>query len=200
MTTRIFTGTVVDAVIEATHQADMVSHSQVTDSIVITGDVIDTKCHHTRIVSVGTIDVWASTMTDVVQTHDMAIVETMIILVVDMSIDIEIETYRGAGLAAGQLTPGGHIAQITAGIMLAVALAVPEIVATGAMIEIDAIGLIAHEISVDELTHSNWQLPDVCVSVDKIPIVYGQVATIQAITLVASGRLRHRCAITHRQL
>jgi hypothetical protein len=38
------------------------------------------------------------------------------------------------------------------------------------------------------------------VSVDKIPIVYGQVATIQAITLVASGRLRHRCAITHRQL
>jgi hypothetical protein len=72
----------------------------------ITGDVIDTKCHHTGIVSVDTIDVWASTMIDVVQTNDTAIVEAMIILVVDMSIDIEIEIYRGAGLAAGRLTPG----------------------------------------------------------------------------------------------
>jgi hypothetical protein len=49
--------------------------------------------------------------------------------------------------------------------MITVALAVPEIVATGAMIEIDAIDLTAHEISVDELIRSNWQLPDVCVSV-----------------------------------
>jgi hypothetical protein len=150
---RISIGTVVDAVIEATHQADTVLHSQVTDSIMITGDVIDTKCRHTRIVSVDTIDVWASTMTDVVQTHDIAIAETMIILVVDVSVDIEIAIYRGAGLAAGQLTPGGHIAQITAGIMLEVALTVPEIVATGEMIAIDAIGLTAHEISVDELIH-----------------------------------------------
>lgn len=199
MTTRISTGTVVDAVIEATHQADTVLHSQVKNSIMITGDVIDTKCHHTQIVSVDTIDVWASTMIDVVQTNDTAIVEAMIILMVDMSIDIEIEIYRGAGLAAGRLTPGGHIDQITAGIMITVALAVPEIVATGAMIEIDAIDLTAHEISVDELTHSNWQLPDVCVSVGKISIVYGQVATTQDITLVASGHLRHRRAISHRQ-
>jgi hypothetical protein len=154
---------------------------------------------HTRIVSLKAIVVRASTMTDAVQTDEIANVAITISLVADMNTDIEVEINRGAGLAAGQLTPEDHIVQISAGTMLTAARAVQQIVATGALIEIDAIGLTAHENSVAGLTPSNWQLPGVCVSVDKTSIEYGQVAPIQAGPLIGNGHLRHRREIIHRR-
>ena len=137
-------------------------------------------------------------MIDMAQTDDIASVENMIILVTEMSIEIEIEIYRGADLAAGQLTPEGHIVQSSAGTMRTVALAVPEIVATGAMIEIDAVGLTEIEIPDAGLIHSRLRLPDVCVSVSRILIVCGQVDTIRATTLAGRGRLRHLLAMAQR--
>ena len=82
--------------------------------------------------------------------------------------------------------------------MLTVALAVPEIVATGAMIEIDAVGLTEIEIPDGGLIHSRLQLPDDCVNVSRIPIVSGQVDTIRATTLAGRGRLRHLLAMAQR--
>ena len=155
-------------------------------------------CHHTRIVSIHTNVVWVSTMTDTVLNDGIVIEETMIILVVDMNIDIETETYRGAGLAAGQLTPTGRFAQISVEIIHTVAHAVPVIVATGEMNEIAAIDLTEVEIPAAGLTHSKLQLPDVCVSVSRILIVCGQVDTIRATTLAGRGRLRHLLAMAQR--
>ena len=43
------------ASIAATHQAELMCNSQVTDSIVITLGQVDTKGHHNRSVSTGTV-------------------------------------------------------------------------------------------------------------------------------------------------
>ena len=85
--------------------------------------------------------------------------------------------------------------------MLPVALAVPVTVATGEMHEIDAIGLTEVEIQAAGLIHSSLQLPDVCVSVNRIPIVTvcGQDDMIRTIPLAGRGRHRHRLEIFHRQ-
>ena len=116
-----------------------------TDPIVTTCAVVTNMSHCNRGISCVVV-VRVSTMTAIVPTTETLIVETMITLVVDMNIDIEIESNRGAGLAAGQVTPGGHIAQTSAGILHAAALAVPVIVANGTMNEIDAVGLTEVEI------------------------------------------------------
>ncbi len=108
MTTR--TSTVTDSIanIAATHTAELVCNSQVTDSIVITLGLGDTKGHHNRSVSAGTIVVRDSTKTDTVMNADMVIEQIMIILAVDTTIDNEIEIFPGADRAAGQLTLEGH--------------------------------------------------------------------------------------------
>ena len=82
--------------------------------------------------------------------------------------------------------------------MLTVALAVPEIVATGEMIEVDSVGLTEIEIPDAGLIPSRLRLPDVCVSVSRILIVCGQVDTIRATTLAGRGRLRHLLAMAQR--
>ena len=98
------------ASIAATHQAELVCNSQVTDSIVITLGPVDTKGHHNRSVSVSTIVVWDSTRTDTVMNADMVIEQIMIILEVDTTIDNEIEISPGADRVADHLTQEGHTA------------------------------------------------------------------------------------------
>jgi hypothetical protein len=98
------------ASIAATHQAELMCNSQVTDSIVITLGQVDTKGHHNRRVTVSTIVVWDSTRTDTVMNADMVIEQIMIILAVDTTIDNEIEIFLGADRVADQLTQEGHTA------------------------------------------------------------------------------------------
>ena len=75
------------------HPAELVCNSQVTDPIVIKLGLVDIKGHHHCSVSAGTIVVWVSTMIDTAMNTATFIEETMIILVVDTTIDIEIEIY-----------------------------------------------------------------------------------------------------------
>ena len=98
------------ASIAATHQAELMCNSQVTDSIVITLGQVDTKGHHSHSVTVSTIVVWDSTRTDTVMNADMVIEQIMITLAVDTTIDNEIEIFPGADRVAGQLTQEGHTA------------------------------------------------------------------------------------------
>jgi len=127
------------AALAKTHHAELVCTSQVTDPVVITLGVVDTMDHHNRSVSICITVVRVSTMTDKGMNADIVSEETMIILEVDVNIDIKIETYRGAGLAAGRRTPGGHTALNSAVTLLTADPAVPVIVATGTTIEIDTI-------------------------------------------------------------
>ena len=122
-----------------------------SDPIVTTCAVVTNMSHCNRGISYVVV-VRVSTMTAIVPTTETLIVETMITLVVDMNIDIEIESNREAGLAADQLTPGGHIAQTSAEMMLAAALAVQVIDATGEMNAVDAVGLTEIEIPAAGLT------------------------------------------------
>ena len=117
-----------------------------TGPIVITLGMVDATGHDNRSVPICIVVVRVSKMTDVVMNTDRCRHRGDHDLVVDMNIDIEIETYRGAGLAASRLTQGGHIALTSAVILLAADLAVPVIVATGTTNEIDAIGLTEIEI------------------------------------------------------
>ena len=181
------------------HLAELVCSSKVTDPIVITLGMVDTKGHHNHSVSNGIIVDWVSTMIDTVMNTDTFIEETMIILVVDTTIDIEIEIYPGAGRAAGRLTPEGHTALTTAVSLHTVDPAVQAIVATGTSIEIDSIGLTEVENTAAGLTRSRSPQPDVCVSVDKISIVDGQTDTIRNRILEGIGRLRYLLAIVHRR-
>ena len=64
--------------------------------------MVDTEGHHNHRVPTGIIVDWVSTMIDTVMNTDTFIEETMIILVVDTTIDSEIEIYPGAGRAAGR--------------------------------------------------------------------------------------------------
>ena len=141
------------ASIAATHQAELMCNSQVTDSIVITLGQVDTKGHHNHGVSVSTIVVWDSTRTDTVMNADMVIEQIMITLAVDTTIDNEIEIYRGAGRAAGQLTQDRHTDLTTAVGLRTADPAVQAIVATGTRIEIDTIRLTEVETTLAGLTH-----------------------------------------------
>ena len=67
--------------------------SKVTDPIVITLGMVDTEGHHNHRFPTGINVDWVSTMIDTVMNTDTFIEETMIILVVDTTIDIEIEIY-----------------------------------------------------------------------------------------------------------
>jgi hypothetical protein len=172
-----------------------------TGPIVITLGMVDATGHDNRSVPICIVVVRVSKMTDVVMNTDRCRHRGDHDLVVDMNIDIEIETYRGAGLAASRLTQGGHIALTSAVILLAADLAVPVIVATGTTNEIDAIGLTEIEIPAAGLIRLKSPQPDACVSMGRIAIVCGQIDTVQARTLpvAGSGRLRHLLAIVHRQ-
>ncbi len=165
----------------------------------ITLGMVDTKGHHNRSVSAGTIVVWDSTKTDMVMNDDMVIEQIMIILAVDTTIDNEIEMYQGAGRAAGQLTHEGHTALPTAMSLRTADPAVQAIVATGTTIEIDAISLTEVEITLAGLTRWRSPQPDVCGSVDRISIVDGRIETFRSRTLEDIGRLRHLLAIVHRR-
>ena len=140
------------ASIAATHQAELMCNSQVTDSIVITLGQVDTKGHHNRRVTVSTIVVWDSTRTDTVMNADMVIEQIMIILAVDTTIDNEIEIYQGAGRAAGQLTQDRRTDLTTAVGLRTADPAVQAIIATGTRIEIHAISLTEVETTLAGLT------------------------------------------------
>ena len=148
------TSAVTDIVanIAAMHPAELVCSSQVTDPIVITLDLVDTKGHHNCSISAGTVVVWVSTMTGTVTNTDMVIEQIMIILAVDTTIDNEIEIYRGAGRAAGQLTQDPHTDLTTAVGLRTADHAVQAIVATDTSIEIDAVSLTEVETTLAGLT------------------------------------------------
>ncbi len=135
-------------------------HSQVTDPIVITLGQVDTKGHHNRIVSAGTIVVWDFTKTDTIMNADMAIEQIMIVLAVDTTIDNGIEICPGAGRAAGQLTQEGHTALTTAGRLRTAGRGGPAVqanIATGTTTEIDAISLTEVEVTLAGSTR--WRSP-----------------------------------------
>ncbi len=138
-------------------------------------------------------------MTDTVMNADMTIEQIVIILAVDTTIDNEIEICPGAGRAAGQSTPEGHIALTLAVNLRTADPAVPAIVATGTTTEIDAVSLTEVENTLAELTRWRSPQPDVCVSVDRISIVDGRIEAFQSRTLEGIGRLRHLLAIVHRR-
>ena len=115
----------------------------------ITLDLVDTKGHHHCSVSAGTVVVWVSTMIGTVTNTDMVIEQIMITLAVDTTIDNEIEIYRGAGRAAGQLTQDRHTDLTTA---VGLRTADPAVQATGTRIEIDAISLTEVETTLAGLT------------------------------------------------
>jgi hypothetical protein len=147
------TSAVTDIVanIAAIHPAELVCSSQVTDPIVITLDMDDTKGHHHCNISAGTFVVWVSTMTGTVPT-DMVIEQIMVILAVETTIDSEIEIYRGAGRAAGQLTQDRHTDLTTAVGLRTTDHAVQAIVATDTRIETDAVSLTEVETTLAGLT------------------------------------------------
>ena len=103
-----------------------------------------------------------------------------------------------AGHEVGQWTLMGQTTRHAAVILLAAALAVQVIDATGEMNAVDAVGLTEIEIPDAGLIPSRLRLPDVCVSVSRILIVCGQVDTIRATTLAGRGRLRHLLAMAQR--
>ena len=179
--------------------AEPVCNSQVTDSIVITLDLVDNKGHHHCSVSAGTIVGWDSTKTDTVMNADTVIEQITIILAVDTTIADEIEMCPGAGRAAGQLTQDHHTALTTAVGLRTADPAVQAIVATGTRIEIDAISLTEVETTLAEPTRWRSPQPDVCVSVDRISIVDGRIGTSRSRTLEGIARLRHHLAIVHRR-
>ena len=162
----------------------------------ITLDLVDTKGHHHCSVSAGTVVVWVSTMIGMVTNTDMVIEQIMIILAVDTAIDNEIEIYRGAGRAAGQLTQDRHTDLTTA---VGLRTADPAVHATGTRIENDAISLTEVETTLAGLTRLRSPQPDVCVSVGKISIVDGRIETSRSRTPEGIGRLRHHLAIVHRR-
>ena len=131
--------------------AEPVCNSQVTDSIVITLDLVDNKGHHHCSVSAGTIVGWDSTKTDTVMNADMVIEQITIILAVDTTIDDEIEMCPGAGRAAGQLTQEDHTGLTTARGLRTVDHAVRAIVASTTT-ENDAISLTEVETTLAEPT------------------------------------------------
>jgi hypothetical protein len=186
------------------HQAELVCNSQVTDpivitdSIVITLDLVDNKGHHHCSVSAGTIVGWDSTKTDTVMNADMVIEQITIILAVDTTIDDEIKMYPGAGRAAGQLTQEDHTGLTTARGLRTVDHAVRAIVASTTT-ENDAISLTEVETTLAEPTRWRSPQPDVCVSVDRISIVDGRIEIFRSRTLEGIGRLRHLLAIVHRR-
>jgi len=158
--------------------------------------MVDTKGHHHCSVSAGTVVVWVSTMIGTVTNTDMVIEQIMITLAVDTTIDNEIEIYRGAGRAAGQLTQDRHTDLTTA---VGLRTADPAVQATGTRIEIDAISLTEVETTLAGLTRLRSPQPDVCVSVGRISIVDGRIETSRSRTLEGIVRLRHHLAIVHRR-
>ena len=118
----------------------------------ITLDLVDTKGHHHCSDSAGTVVVWVSTMIGTVTNTDMVIEQIMITLAVDTTIDNEIEIYRGAGRAAGQLTQDRRTDLTTAVGLRTADPAVQAIIATGTRIEIHAISLTEVETTLAGLT------------------------------------------------
>ena len=138
--------------IAAMHPAELVCSSQATDPIVITLDLDDTKGHHHCNISAGTFVVWVSTMTGTVTNTDMVVEQITIILAVETTIDSEIEIYRGAGRAAGQLTQDRHTDLTTAVGLRTADHAVQAIIATDTSIEIDTVSLTEVETTLAGLT------------------------------------------------